>query len=344
MKDAQASPFLLAALDAWGLTRQDLHTSISTGLINETYKVQMQGEPRILQRVHPVFAPEIHQNIRAVSAHLQSKGLVSPQLVPRPSGDDVFLDEEARCWRMQEYVAGSTIESVQSNEQAYGMAQFLAKWHAALGDIDHAFVGLRQGVHDTQAHRERLELALQKHSAHGLYTAVKDLATRAFSLLDDLPDLPDLTLPVAHGDPKIANLRFDEQGEVARAWIDLDTVGPMKFGHEIGDALRSWCNVGLEDRSGSEVDLRRFEAAVDGYSDGAGGLKISQGLGFLWGPCWIAAELGMRFAADALNEDYFGWDPQRYGSRGEHNLARATAQMELAQSFVATVEERRGWS
>ena len=43
----------------------------------------------------------------------------------------------------------------------------------------------------------------------------------------------------------------------------------------------------------------------------------------------ICLELACRFAADALNENYFGWDPTRYPGRGEHNLARAGAMSDL---------------
>lgn len=340
MKGAQASTHLLAALQAWGLTQDALHSSICTGLINETYCLEVDQTPSILQRVHPVFAPEIHQNIRAVSEHLQNKGLCSPQLLSRPNGADVYVDEENRCWRMLEYVPGSTVETIESAEQAYATAGFLARWHGALVDIRHAFVGMRSGVHDTQAHRERLQLALHECTGHRLWKDVRDQAQTVFAMMDNFAPLPDLELAVAHGDPKIANLRFEVGGNAPRAWIDLDTVGPMKFGHELGDALRSWCNAGREDKVGSEVDLDRYRAAKDGYAEHTGGLTPDQNAGFLWGPCWISAELGMRFLADALREAYFGWDVERYPAAGEHNLARGKAQLELAKSFLKTVQAR----
>ena len=43
----------------------------------------------------------------------------------------------------------------------------------------------------------------------------------------------------------------------------------------------------------------------------------------------IALELSCRFALDALDESYFGWNP-RFGGRGEHNLLRARGQAALA--------------
>ena len=43
----------------------------------------------------------------------------------------------------------------------------------------------------------------------------------------------------------------------------------------------------------------------------------------------IALELAARFARDAMEERYFGWDP-KFGTRGEHNLLRAKGQYSLA--------------
>jgi hypothetical protein len=48
----------------------------------------------------------------------------------------------------------------------------------------------------------------------------------------------------------------------------------------------------------------------------------------------IYLELAARFAADALEERYFGWSPARYATRGEHNLARAGNQLAAAQDLA----------
>jgi len=48
----------------------------------------------------------------------------------------------------------------------------------------------------------------------------------------------------------------------------------------------------------------------------------------------ICVELSARFAADALKESYFGWDPAAFPARGEHNLVRAQGQLSLAQDVA----------
>ena len=49
----------------------------------------------------------------------------------------------------------------------------------------------------------------------------------------------------------------------------------------------------------------------------------------------IHLELALRFAVDTLEESYFGWDAERYASRGAHNLARAQGQLAAARSLVS---------
>jgi hypothetical protein len=49
----------------------------------------------------------------------------------------------------------------------------------------------------------------------------------------------------------------------------------------------------------------------------------------------IALELAARFCVDAFEDRYFGWDPQRFPSRREHNRVRAAGQLELAQAVAS---------
>ena len=46
-------------------------------------------------------------------------------------------------------------------------------------------------------------------------------------------------------------------------------------------------------------------------------------------------QLAARFCADALNEAYFGWNPEQFASRTEHNQVRAAGQLTVAESLVS---------
>ncbi len=123
--------------------------------------------------------------------------------------------------------------------------------------------------------------------------------------------------------------------------IDLDTVSRTPLWTELGDAWRSWCNTKGENVEEVTFDLDIFEASLDGY---LGALRFELGQAeresLAWGVERISLELATRFCADALNENYFGWDNQRFATAGEHNLLRAQAQLSLHEQAVATRDDR----
>ena len=101
---------------------------------------------------------------------------------------------------------------------------------------------------------------------------------------------------------------------------------------ELGDALRSWCNTASEDAREAKLDLDIFEAAIRGYARKARTgppLTESEWDSIVPGIERISLELSARFARDALEESYFGWNP-KYKTRGDHNLLRARGQYSLA--------------
>jgi aminoglycoside phosphotransferase (APT) family kinase protein len=138
--------------------------------------------------------------------------------------------------------------------------------------------------------------------------------------------------PVAHGDLKISNLRFTEEGE-GLCLLDLDTMGQLPLSVELGDAWRSWCNPAAEDSDETAFSLELFEASARAYlAESPQPAEVREQLGA--GIERICLELAARFAADALEESYFGWSAEVAPSRGEHNLLRARGQLALASSVI----------
>ena len=317
---------------------------LGSGLINQTFLVS-RGEDRfVLQRLHPIFSADINSNINAVTRRLAELGQITPLLVPTRDGRlSVVLGDEV--WRLQTFVEGVSFDVVQSPGQAWAAGDLVARFHRALDQIDHQFVGMRAGVHDTPQHLARLEQAMAESSGHRLHTQVADLAHELLTAASDLPVLPGLPGRVCHGDLKLSNIVFagstPPASEQALCLIDLDTVGPMALGHELGDAWRSWCNRSPEEAEIAKFDMEIFRASWEGYRDSLGRpLTLDERRACLHGVEWISLELAVRFATDALRETYFGWASHRYPGRGEHNLARARGQWALHQAVCATREER----
>ena len=321
-------------------------TPLGRGLVNQTYLVSRSKVRFVLQRLNPVFSAAVNDNIDAVTRRLADLGMATPRLVPTRDGSlSVDLGGEAGLWRLQTYVDGVSFDAVVSLGQARAAGSLVARFHRALDSLPHEFQGMRAGVHDTAQHLARLREAQDVHRDHRLHREVSSLATDLLAAAGDLPSLPSLPRCVCHGDPKLNNILFAgfdlPAAEQPVCLIDLDTVGPMALAHELGDAWRSWCNRSPEDASQAKFDVEIFRASFEGFSDSLGRtLGAEERRACLHGVEWISLELAVRFAADALLENYFGWEPERYAGRGEHNLARARGQWALHQAVCATRGER----
>lgn len=317
---------------------------LTGGLINSTYAVRAASGEFVLQRVHTIFAPGIHDNIAAVTEHLRRRGELSPRLLPTAGGERWADLGEAGIWRAMTRVPGTSFDAVASPEQARSAGALVARFHTALADVDHPFV-VRRTLHDTPAHLRTLALALVEHPGHRLFAEVEPLARAVLAGAEALPELAPAPLRVGHGDLKFNNILFDATGPEghvqARCLIDLDSVAPMPLHHELGDAWRSWCNPAGEEQGAPSFDAAIFAAGLDGYLEALGfELEAVERRNLVHGVEWIALELTARFAADALNERYFGWDPRRFPGAGEHHLHRAKGQWALHEACLATRELR----
>ena len=312
--------------------------AITSGNINRTYEVlgaQADGAPGrfVLQRLNPIFAPEIHHDIERVTEHLRRRGLQTSRLCHTRDGALWHRDPGGHAWRLQTFVVGTVHARIADAGLAAAAGALLGRFHLALGDLQHTFAHARQGVHDTAAHLARLRAALAAGAAHPAYAQIEPVAGTILSAAARLPTLAHLPTRIVHGDPKVENMVFDAQG-LGVAMIDLDTLNVMPTLLELGDALRSWCNPAGENAVDAQFRVDFMAAALDGYRAGSGGLLGAEALALA--PAAVATitlELAARFALDALEERYFRWDAQRFGAAWEHNLLRARGQVQLYQSM-----------
>lgn len=305
-----------------------------TGLINVTRKGRIGEKDVVVQRVHPAFAGTVHEDIEAVTAHVEAKGLATPRLVRAKDGALFAVDDEGRPWRVLTFVDGASTDRMRGAEHALRAGHLLGRFHAALDDLDHAYVHVRPGVHDLSYRFDGLARALAAHQSHRLAGEASRLAEEISAVRGELATLDVSRHRHAHGDLKVSNLLFDREG-AGVALVDLDTLARMPWPFEIGDALRSWCNPHGEDRETPEIDEAIFEAALRGFARGTAGALDLDPIEIELVPrgiFTIATELAVRFLTDALDESYFGWDSARFATRGDHNLARAKGQWHLAKS------------
>lgn len=324
---------LLTVLERYGLVRAGSHP-IHVGNINRSFLITTDDSHRfVLQRVNPMFPPSIHEDIEAVTRHLEAKGLRTPHLEPTPGGE-LYIVENGACWRLFSHVPGSTHDTVADEAAAFEAGGLLARFHKALLDLDYEFRSLRPPVHDTARHMDTLRAALAGHQDHPHRAGVLPLAGDILELSEGLPALPAVKERKVHGDPKINNVLFEDATGHALCLVDLDTLGNMPLYLELGDAFRSWCNPAGEDSRQGYFSLSLFQAAVQGYASEAAEFILEEEWRAIVPATYrIYIELASRFCADILNESYFNWDPRRFGSHGEHNEIRALSQLQAARSL-----------
>jgi Ser/Thr protein kinase RdoA (MazF antagonist) len=305
---------------------------LGDGLINDTYLVEQERGRSVLQRVNPLFHISVHKDIEAITRHLLRHGLETPLLLPTRAGElAVDLGPEG-VFRLLTWVPGHTV-SIMRRDLAQEAGRLVGRFHLALSDLAHSFHFTRPGAHDLTAHLGALEGALSRAGAapDGFAELAAEVLARARRHPPHVPG----PLRICHGDLKISNLRFDDQGR-GLCLLDLDTLAHLPLLIELGDALRSWCNPGGEDQAQVAFDLDLFRRAVSGYADTARDLLLPEEReGLVEGVLRIALELAARFLADVVNDRYFRYDPARFPSRAAHNLVRGRGQLLLARSIEA---------
>jgi Ser/Thr protein kinase RdoA (MazF antagonist) len=321
-----------AVTAAWDIDPISVEPVVA-GHINLTFRAnRSDGERCIVQRVNPIFPPVVNRDIDAVARHLLAKGELSPIVLPTRTGEQ-WLETDDAVWRALSFIEGNSTEALADARAARAAGELLGRFHAALADLDYTFQSVRSDPHETPRHIAALESALATHRAHRAYASVEPLARDILHAARALEPLPAAPLRVVHGDPKLSNLLFDPATGAGLCLVDLDTLGRRSIATELGDAFRSWCNPAGEDSAGATFAVELFAPAMAGYLSGSGGLlERDERSAIPDAVHTIAIELAARFCADALNERFFGWDRRRFSDASTHNLARASAQLAVADA------------
>jgi Ser/Thr protein kinase RdoA (MazF antagonist) len=335
-----------AILENWDLDPSSVER-LPGGHINSSFGVRRHGGSAcVLQHVNPIFPPEVNDDIDAVTTHLAGKGLTTPRVLRDRAGRR-HVAADRGFWRLMTRIEGETRETVRTDREAFEAARVLGEFHDALSDFDRPLGQQRPGVHDLAKHLATLRRTLDDFRQHQAFADVIPVAERILALAEKHGATHDTPPRLVHGDPKISNVIF-ERGDTplgaghAICLIDLDTIARMPIAVELGDALRSWCNPAGEDSPEAHFEITRFDAAIEGYAGAAGTwLTVDEWRDVPGATLGIAIELAARFAADALAESYFGWDPARFESASRHNLARARAQLALAIDIERQLDAMR---
>ncbi len=321
--------------EGFGLPEPKNVKAMSGGLINETYDIDGIW---VLQWVNPVFGAAVNDDIAALVPILQKRGVCVPLLCAPAGGgwsvDGADFGLKPGRWRLMTMLSGTSRDSAGSIEQICSLTRALARFHGALNDCHYVFKHQRPCVHEFMRHYRALEQVLEtdEYRTHRLYQKVSELfekikALSKFVDFDSVMACEDLR--IIHGDPKISNFLMKDDDVVGI--VDLDTMARSRVSFDIGDAIRSWCNPRREDEE--PAYNREYAREVLGlYMEEAPFLTRSERESLPSSSAFISLELSMRFARDAIREDYFGFNPEI--GHGEHSLMRAEAMYLLCNQML----------
>lgn len=306
------------------------------GRINATYLVMTDnGTKYVLQRLNPIFAPSVLEDIRALTHAMKERGFTTTELVPTRSGD-LGIIENGQCSRMLTFIPGRTIENGITQEEARSAMALIGRFHQAFADHDHQFAHVRKGFHDTPQIMEGLEKTIADYRGTEKHTALATLGADIEAAHNaNRHAWAHLPKRIIHGDPKLSNIRFAADSPRAIALLDLDTMGRHSIVVDIADAARSWCNQHDEgDAKHARFDLDIFRVMMEGYAETADFLTKEEREAIPGAIAQIALELSARFATDAYRESYFTLDREHYPDLFTQNSAKARAQFALHQDVV----------
>ena len=323
------------------------------GNINHTYLVNLDDQQAfILQCINgQVFQqPElVMANMAILNEHLEQKlqnqpikddeRWEFPRIILTQDGANHHVCEAGNFWRVISFIDNSQcFDNITNIEQAREVGYGLGRFHSLVSDLPVTkLADTLAGFHITPNYLDEYEQVLAQtkitSSPETVYCQefIKARADWA-NVLENAKIQGILKLRTIHGDPKINNIMFDHDRGTAIAMIDLDTVKPGLIHYDIGDCLRSGCNLlGEETAQWQEVsfDLQLAEAILAGYFEIAQEFLTSNDYEYIYDAiALIAFELGLRFFSDYLAGNiYFKVNYP------EHNLIRALVQFQLTASI-----------
>jgi Ser/Thr protein kinase RdoA (MazF antagonist) len=331
-------------LAEYGISPNCIIEPLTSGLINQTFKITDGSRLFILQRIneHVFKNPyDLSANVHMMDEFLKMQSpdylFVSP--IVSLNKEALVYEKTSGYFRLFPFIKGShTIDVVSTPQQAYEAASQFGKFTHFLANFDvtrlHATI---PDFHNLALRYVQFEKALKdgnKERIKQCLPLISDVKTNASILYDfqTLQRQPDVKQRVTHHDTKISNVLFDEH-ERGLCVIDLDTVMPGYFISDVGDMMRTYLSPANEETSDfKKIEVRDdfFQAIVHGYLSVMGDdLSSAEKELIFYSGLFLTYMQAIRFLTDYLNNDTY------YGARyPEQNFVRAGNQLTLLKRML----------
>ncbi len=307
---------------------------LGKGSINHTFMVTSRsGDRFVLQRMSGLFAPELQEDIGALTPVLRAAGVLVPEYLPTTKGEHALVEAEG-WWRMMSYLDGEIHVRAPSDAHALSAARLLARFERALWDIEHEFTHVLPHFQEFGHYDAQLARALKTPVADGVLARFVPLLEQRRALTRAVAPEQFAELPrrIVHGDPKMTNFLF--VGEKASGLIDLDTIGARPLSTDIGDLLRSACRV--ESQQGHVTfSADRATKILNTYVEELPPLTTAERDSLPRSVAYVALNLATRYLADAIEGTYFVHKKERFATHADQCLHEAGVQLGVCEEALA---------
>ena len=256
---------------------------LKDGLIHQTLLIEIERntkkEKYILQKINQSVFPDptiITKNMELVTAHLKMRlyPFSVVEIVKSKAGKSLVIDPQQNQWRLTIYIDETEcFTKIKSASHAYEAAKIFSVFHAYLIDFDAN--KLTSPIKDFINFENRMiefETAVENASEELKINASTELA-----FLVENKNLPKKFIEhqkknkfpkrVIHADPKISNVLFHRNSNLAKCIIDLDTLMPGSILYDYGDMVRSYTNNREEDDPNPEnvFNFENYKAITEGF-------------------------------------------------------------------------------
>ncbi|PZR27046.1 MAG: aminoglycoside phosphotransferase family protein [Citrobacter freundii] len=338
-----------SVLAAFGFQPRQVNLErIGSGLINHTWKVFMEDQAFVLQKINEeVFASpdDIASNLDMVSAYLKEHHPDYTFIAPIQSGQEgsLIYREGEGYYRLFPFVYGShSKDTVETTTQAYEAAKQFGKFTRLLSGFDARQLRITiPFFHDLEYRYNEFVAALNAGNASRIKESreITHLLLGKSEIVETFRKIkadPSFRIRVTHHDTKISNVLFDAAGK-GICVIDLDTLMPGYFISDLGDMMRTYLSpVSEEEKDTDQIYIREdfYEAILEGYMEEMEDELTDQEKDhFFYSALFMTYMQALRFLTD-----YLRGDPYYHPSYPGHNLVRAGNQGVLLEKLM---EKRR---
>ncbi|MCR5038348.1 MAG: aminoglycoside phosphotransferase family protein [Bacteroidales bacterium] len=330
--------------------------TLGNGLINDTYRIIVQGEPRyVLQRINNAVFTDVdmlQNNIEAVTDHIRKKyqhqGVreIERRVLHFLKADTgkSYVFEDEKYWRVMDYIAGSYTYETVTPEYAYYAGRSFGDFESLLTDLEVPIEEIIPDFHNIEFRLKQMEDAIAEDKVGQMrevevqkfVAKIREAADR-MCLGERLYREGKLPKRICHCDTKVNNMLFDKEGNVL-CIIDLDTIMPSFVFSDYGDFLRSAANTGAEDDPDLDhihFNMEVFEAFTKGYLEGTKSFLLPierENLPY-------AASLFPYMQAVRFLTDYINGNTYYKIKYPHHNLVRTRAQWRLFEETEKSLSD-----